>query len=169
MDSPSTLQSISSPRAIGWMAGALVLIPAPLLAADTPNIQAAGTMPPTAVVDVPSQIVNESPTFDANRTSMTVISQTPVGLITNGSSQVALSSLQLAAPQGVNSVDVGAELTLLENGSSLVGTSTTGGKAGNLSAGHHLATIQTRFFSLSTKPLPAGQYTVSTVLTVTSY
>ena len=76
---------------------------------------------------------------------------------------------RLAAPQGVNSVDVGAELTLLENGSSLVGTSTTGGKAGNLSAGHHLATIQTRFFSLSTKPLPAGQYTVTTVLTVTSY
>jgi hypothetical protein len=169
MDNPSRLHSISNLRAIGLMAGALVLMPAPLLAADATNVRATGTMPPTAVVDVPSQIVSDPPTLKADGTEMIVSSQTPVGLIANVPSQVALTSLELAAPQGVSSANVGAELSLMENGRALVGTSTTGGKAGDLSAGHHLAHVQARFYSLSPQPLPAGQYSVTTVLTVTSY
>jgi hypothetical protein len=131
MDNPSRLHSISNLRAIGLMAGALVLMPAPLLAADATNVRATGTMPPTAVVDVPSQIVSDPPTLKADGTEMIVSSQTPVGLIANVPSQVALTSLELAAPQGVSSANVGAELSLMENGRALVGTSTTGSSEGS--------------------------------------
>ena len=150
------------------MAGLLLALLAPpcLLASPNSTITASGRVPPTASVDLPANPISEPPVLAGDGSEMSVAIQDPVQIYASVPSLVALSPLQLAAPQGVNPSEVGAEINLTANGSRLLGASTGGGGAISFPGGAIAARISARFYSTTPRPLPAGTYTAITVLSV---
>lgn len=149
----------------GGLLLALLFAPA-LQASPSATITASGTVPDTvAVVVRPNQSL-EPPTLSDDGSLLTVANQQTVEIAANVPSQLALSRLQLAAPQGVNPSAVGAEIMLSANGSFLIGATTN--EVGNspFNSGIVVASVSARFYSTTTQPLPAGTYTASTVISV---
>jgi len=161
------LNQLRRPVCSGFSGLLLALLFAPALQANpTATITASGTVPPTAAVVVPTNPISEPPVFSSNGSSMAVALRDPVQISANVPSQVALSPLQLAAPQGVNPGAVGAEINLSANGSLLIGATTSGGATLQIPVGSIAASASARLYSTATQPLPAGTYTASTVISV---
>ena len=145
----------------------LALLVAPALqASPTATITASGTVPETATVEVRPNPSPDPPTLSDDGSLLTVANQQTVEITANVSSQLALSQLQLAAPQGVNPAAVGAEIKLSSNGSFLIGATTNAGGNAPINSGFVAASVSARFYSTTAQPLPAGTYTASTVISV---
>ena len=149
----------------GGLLLALLIAPA-LQASPTATITASGTVPETAAVQVPTNPISEPPVLTSYGSVMAVALRDPVQITANVPSQLALSRLQLAAPQGVNPTAVGAEIKLSANGSFLIGATTNEGGNSPFNSGIVAASVSARFYSTTTQPLPAGTYTASTVISV---
>jgi len=89
--------------------------------------------------------ISEPPVLSSDDSSMAVALRDPVQINANVPSQVALSPLQLAAPQGVNPGAVGADINLSANGSLLIGATTSGGATIQIPVGAIAASVSARF------------------------
>lgn len=81
-------------------------------------------------------------------------------------SQVELTPLQLATPNGVPASSVGAEITLQAYGGVLVGTNISTGGSRPFGVGQVAAMVNANFYSTTDQPLPAGTYTATTTLSM---
>ena len=113
-------------------------------------------MPETAAVQVRPNPSPEPPTLSNDGSLLTVANQQTVEITANVPSQLALSRLQLAAPQRVNPTAVGAEIKLSANGSFLIGATTNAGGNAPINSGFVAASLSARFYSTKAQPLPAG-------------
>jgi hypothetical protein len=161
------LNQLRRPVCSGFSGLLLALLFAPALqASPTATITASGTVPETAAVEVKPNPSPEPPALSDDGSLLTVANQQTVEITANVPSLLALSQLQLAAPQGVNPGAVGAEIKLTANGSFLIGATTNAGGNAQFNGGFVTTSVNARFYSTTAQPLAAGTYTASTVISV---
>lgn len=144
------------------------LLPQAVQAGQSGLITASGTVEPTASVEVPAVQASDPPVIASDGRSMTVANAEPVTLSATIPSRIELSPLQLTAPNGVPPFSVVANITLrrLNNGTLLVGTSTSGGGSEPFGVGQVEASVNASFSSTSDQALPPGAYTATTTLSM---
>jgi hypothetical protein len=143
------------------------LLPQALQAGQSGLITASGTVVPTASVEVPVVQTSDPPVIASDGRSMTVANAEPVTLSATIPSLVALSQLQLTAPNGVPSSSVAASISLRRaNGNVLVGASTSSGGSQPFGIGQVEANVNASFYSTSDQALPAGTYIATTTLSM---
>lgn len=152
-------------RGLQAFALAMVLVPA-LQASPRASLNAAGTMPQTASVELPVSLTSLPSVLDRDMKGMRVSVHQPLILRANVPSKVALSPLELEVPSGVDRATVGATVDLMSQDNVLVGASTDGGGISNLPRGAQRASVSARFYTTNNQTLPAGLYRASTLVSV---
>lgn len=156
---------------IPWLAAvnaALLMLGSPgaVLAGQSGSITATGTVPEVISVELPPPQISLPPEIASDGASMLVLLPEPVTLTANIPGRMELSQVQVDLPNGLSQSSVGADISLVANGSSLVVVSTNGSGRVSLPVGVFQANVSGRFYSTTNAPLPAGTYTATTVLSV---
>lgn len=156
---------------IPWIAAttlALLVLGSPeaVLAGQIGSIKASGVVPGAISLDVPPPQIVPPQEISSDGSSMAVVIPEPVTITANVPGLMELSQVQVDPPNGLSEASVGADITLIANGSPLVVASTSGSGSGSFDVGFVQASVRARFYSTMDTPLPAGTYTATTVLSV---
>lgn len=107
-------------------------------------------------MEVPPPQTSLPPEIASDGASMQVLLPEPVTLTANIPGRMELSQVPVDPPKGLSQSSVGADISLVANGSLLLVASISGSGSGNLPVGVLQANVSARFYSTTNAPPPGG-------------